>query len=159
MKRSLSVLFAYLFFSASVIAVEIDVEQAMEDPVYEERFKNLAAELRCVKCQNQSLVDSPAGIADDLRMQVHEQLHSGKSDDEIVSYLVDRYGEFIRYRPEISGQNLLLWIGPLLLLVIGVATLYFNIKARKKKTVEEPELSSEDHKRAQALLNEVKENQ
>jgi cytochrome c-type biogenesis protein CcmH len=84
-----------------------------------ERFRHLASELRCLVCQNQSLVDSNAPLAQDLRGEVVKLMASGRDDDQIKSFLVDRYGEFVLYRPTLSLRNALLWLGPFLLLTIG----------------------------------------
>lgn len=87
------------------------------------RFEQLAEELRCPKCQNQNLADSNAPVAADLRDKVYELIQEGKSDDEVVTYLVDRYGDFVRYRPPFRFDTLLLWGGPFILLLIGIALL------------------------------------
>ncbi len=84
-----------------------------------DRYRSLIAELRCVKCQNQSLADSDAPVAHDLRRIVREQMATGASDEEIKQYLVQRYGEFVLYRPRLSPQTWLLWFGPLLFVVAG----------------------------------------
>ena len=89
------------------------------DTAEERRFHGLVAELRCVMCQNQSLADSDAQIAHDLRREVLELMQSGRSDDEIKEFLVARYGEFVLYRPQLEGSTWLLWFGPLLLLLLG----------------------------------------
>ena len=100
------------------------------DGFEEQRFHALSAELRCVKCQNQSLADSNAQIAHDLRREVLELMHEGRSDDEIKRYLVDRYGEFVLYRPQVEGRTWLLWFGPALLVLAGVLVLARVLKRR-----------------------------
>lgn len=96
----------------------------------ETRFHNLTSELRCVKCQNQSLADSNAQIAHDLRREVLALMHEGRSDDEIKRYLVERYGEFVLYRPQIEDRTWLLWFGPAFLLLVGAMILARVLKHR-----------------------------
>jgi cytochrome c-type biogenesis protein CcmH len=92
-----------------------------KDEAEEQRFQHLARELRCLVCQNQNIADSDAGLARDLRQQVFEMMRAGKSDDEIRTFLTDRYGDFVLYRPPFKASTLLLWVGPLLILVVGFA--------------------------------------
>ena len=100
------------------------------DTAEETRFHDLTTELRCVKCQNQSLADSNAQIAHDLRREVLQLMHEGRSDEDIKRYLVDRYGEFVLYRPQVEGRTWLLWFGPALLLLAGVLVLARILKQR-----------------------------
>lgn len=87
----------------------------------EQRFQNLVRELRCLVCQNQNLADSDAGLAKDLRQEVFEMIQAGKSDDEIKQFLTERYGDFVLYRPPFKATTLVLWIGPIVVLIIGFA--------------------------------------
>ncbi|MCE2679106.1 MAG: cytochrome c-type biogenesis protein CcmH [Burkholderiales bacterium] len=105
-------------------------------PEVESRFKSLASELRCLVCQNQSLADSHAGLAEDLKLKVYQQIATGKSDAEIKSYMVERYGEFILYKPSFSNSNAVLWMGPfvILLIAIVVARSWLKANAVKAKT-------------------------
>ena len=133
--------------------------QLNEDPEIKDRFKHLTSELRCLKCQNQTIWDSKAGLADDLRKQIRTQIYAGKSDDEIVQYMVDRYGEFVRYSPSITVKNVLLWVGPFLFMALGGFMLIRYIKIRKAEaSVEEDVLSEEDRNRAQEILKDNKDN-
>ena len=91
------------------------------DAAEEQRFHDLTVELRCVMCQNQSLADSDAPIAHDLRQEVFDLMREGRSDDEIKTFLVERYGEFVLYRPRFGGGTLLLWLGPVMVLLGGIA--------------------------------------
>ena len=100
------------------------------DAAEEARFRALVAELRCVLCQNQSLADSNAGIAVDLRREVFQLMRDGRSDAEIKTFLTERYGEFVLYRPEVSPRTWLLWFGPALLLLGGIATLVVVVRRR-----------------------------
>lgn len=103
-----------------------------ESQVEERRFQHLVEELRCVMCQNQSLADSNAMIAQDLRREVLELMREGRSDDEVRAFLVDRYGEFVLYRPAVRTHTWLLWFGPLLMLVGGGVTVALLVRARAR---------------------------
>ena len=100
------------------------------DTAQETRFHRLTAELRCVMCQNQSLADSNAQIAHDLRREVLDLMNQGKSDEEIKRFLVDRYGEFVLYKPDVAGNTWLLWFGPALLLLAGAAIVFRIVRKR-----------------------------
>jgi cytochrome c-type biogenesis protein CcmH len=123
-----------------------------QDPVIEARLMKLAAELRCLVCQNQSLADSHAGLALDLKEQVREQMKAGKSDDEIRAYMVARYGDFVLYSPPVKPVTWLLWGGPFVLLLAGGAGLAFYMRSRRRK-ISRPDMSPEDQARARALLD------
>lgn len=123
------------------------------DPVLEKRMVGLAEKLRCLVCQNESLASSHAELAEDLRREVREQMAQGKSDQEIIDYLVARYGDFVLYDPPMKRYTLLLWFGPFALLLIGAGVLVFQLRKRRK-TVQESELTPEAQQRAAALLNE-----
>ena len=109
-------------------------------PELEVRYKALSQELRCPKCQNQNIADSNAPISRDLRAIVHEQLEAGASDEEIILYLVDRYGEFVRYRPGVDNNTVWLWSAPLILLLMALTVVWLQIRGdRKTSTVESNE--------------------
>lgn len=110
----------------------------------------LAAELRCLVCQNQTLADSNAPLAVDLRNQVREQMRQGRSEREIIDYMVARYGDFVLFRPPFKLTTLLLWTGPLLLLVAGLIALFYRLARRRAEP--KAELSDEERARAAALL-------
>ena len=99
-----------------------------QDPVLEARLKAMSQELRCLVCQNSTLADSSAPLAEDLRKEIRAQMRAGKSDKEVIDYLVARYGDFVRYRPPINNSTALLWFGPFLLLIIGGFVLYRVLK-------------------------------
>ncbi len=123
---------------------------AVADPALEERVTTLASELRCLVCQNQTLADSNAPLAVDLRNQIRERMRQGASERDIVDYMVSRYGDFVLYRPPFKATTFLLWAGPILLMVAGLATLYFRLTRRRAEP--KAELSDEEHARAAALL-------
>jgi cytochrome c-type biogenesis protein CcmH len=124
---------------------------AAADPRLEKRAMALASELRCLVCQNQTLADSNAPLALDLKNQIREQLAKGMSERDIVDYLVARYGDFVLYRPPVKATTLLLWIGPFLLLAVGVFVLVRRIAGRRAAP---PELSEAERQAAAKLLGE-----
>jgi cytochrome c-type biogenesis protein CcmH len=124
-----------------------------KDQAQEERYRKLAMELRCLVCQNQSLADSNADLARDLRIEVLRLMNGGKSDKEITEYLVARYGDFVRYRPPLNAVTLMLWAGPAILFVLAVFGLARVIRARRSNSEDET-LSADDSRRIQKLLQE-----
>ena len=139
-------------FSTLVSANEATLRN---DPEIKERFKHLAQELRCLKCQNQTIWDSKAGLANDLKKQISDQIYAGKNDEEIVEYMVDRYGEFVRFKPAIDKKNIFLWVGPFAFLLVGGLLLVRYVKSRKAQTEEDNEaISEEDRSRAAAILKQ-----
>ena len=141
--------FVLLAFLAAPIAAK-DAAPAAADPVLEKRVMALAEELRCLVCQNQTLAESNAPLAEDLRNQVRERMRQGKSDREVVDFLVERYGDFVLYRPPLKATTILLWFGPLLLLAIGFAVLLRRV--RRRRAAGETAISAADHKRAAEIL-------
>lgn len=125
-----------------------------EDPAVEKRLNELSKELRCLVCQNETLADSQAGLAEDLRREVRDQIKAGKSDEEIISFLTQRYGQFILYRPQVTPTTYLLWFGPFVLLAVGLLILFRYIKSRRDSIAEKP-LTNEERKRATELLADV----
>jgi cytochrome c-type biogenesis protein CcmH len=115
----------------------------------EKRVHTLSQELRCLVCQNQTLADSNAPLAVDLRNQVREQLAAGRSEQDVIDFMVARYGDFVLYRPPLKASTIALWVGPFVLLVAGAFLLYRMIRRRR---VPEPELSQAQRERAAKLL-------
>ena len=124
---------------------------AQENPQLEDRVKDLAHELRCLVCQNQTIADSNAPLALDLRNQIREQLAAGSSDREVIDYMVARYGDFVLYRPPFKLTTVLLWLGPLALVVAGFLFLARLLRARRR--VETPGLTPEERSRAERMLS------
>jgi cytochrome c-type biogenesis protein CcmH len=122
---------------------------AQEDANLEKRVAGLAHELRCLVCQNQTLADSNAPLAVDLRNQIREQLKAGKTERDVLDFMVARYGDFVLYRPPFKASTAALWLGPFLLLVLGAWILYRRLV---RKRVPEPQLSEAERKRAAKLL-------
>jgi cytochrome c-type biogenesis protein CcmH len=118
--------FCFLLITNIVFAGE--AKPLAEDPVLEARLKLMSHELRCLVCQNQTLADSDAPLAEDLRKEIRSQMRDGKSDKEVIDYLVERYGDFVLYRPPVNNITALLWFGPFLLLLIGGFILFRVLK-------------------------------
>ena len=137
--------------SLPFLAVAKEAQPSSADPALEERVMNLSRELRCLVCQNETLADSRADLAEDLRNQIREQMKAGKSDKEIVNYLTARYGKFILYKPPIDPTTYLLWFGPFILLLAGLFVLFRYLKQRRELIIDQP-LSNEEHRRAETLL-------
>jgi len=121
-----------------------------DDPQVEARLIVIAEELRCLVCQNESLIASRAGLAMDLKHEVREQIKAGKSDQEIRDFMVQRYGDFVLYRPPLKSSTVLLWIGPFVLLIAGFAIVWIFV--RRRRTAQATVLSAEEEARADALL-------
>lgn len=135
---------------ASIYAFDFD------DPKKEARFKQLGEELRCLVCQNQTIADSNAGLALDLRKELYDLIQRDASDEEIKNFMVSRYGDFVLYNPPVKTSTYLLWFGPFVLVIIGFVVLLRMIRNVGKQT--EQTLSAEDQQRVQQLLAEKKEN-
>ena len=135
---------------ATAAAPAKEAAPAAQDPVLEKRVMTLAEELRCLVCQNQTLADSNAPLAEDLRNQIRERMREGNSDAQVVEYLVARYGDFVLYRPPLKATTVLLWFGPLLLLAAGFAVLLGRLLRRR--SMEVTEMTAADRKCAAELL-------
>jgi cytochrome c-type biogenesis protein CcmH len=120
-----------------------------EDPALEERVRALSLQLRCLVCQNQTLADSNAPLAEDLRNQIREQLGRGASEQEVVDFLVARYGDFVLYNPPLKASTVLLWAGPFLFLAFGILVLARRLKKGKSA---QSRLTEDEHRRALRLL-------
>jgi cytochrome c-type biogenesis protein CcmH len=151
MKPIIATLSVLLLFCLAFSLAAKDARPSAADPVLEERVMQLSKELRCLVCQNETLADSRADLAEDLRAQIREQMKAGKSDREIIKYLTDRYGKFILYNPPVDPTTYLLWFGPFVLLLGGLFILFRYVKQRRELIVEQP-LSADDRQRAETLL-------
>ncbi|WP_320821003.1 cytochrome c-type biogenesis protein [Thalassolituus sp.] len=141
----------FTFFSLPVLAVVDGEKYPFDDPTDARRFELLAEDLRCPKCQNQNLADSSAPVAADLREKVYTLMQDGQTDDQIVDYLVARYGDFVRYNPPFRMNTLFLWGGPVVALLLGLL-LIVGIRRAQKKPVSD--LSDADKARIEALKKE-----
>src|SRR5688572_22174743 len=146
----LALLLLCLVFSLAIAQVQ-EEDRPSDDPVIEQRLAKLSHELRCLQCQNQTLADSPAGLATDMRNEIRAQMKAGKSDEEVLAFLTQRYGDFILFKPRVTYTTYLLWFGPFVLLLGGLYVLYLYIKQRRELIPEQP-LSADEHRRAEELL-------
>src|SRR5215831_5478420 len=151
MKRVALYLLLSICFAGGVIAKDA---QSTEDPQIEQRMKNLTEQLRCLVCQNETLADSHADLAEDLRKQIREQMKAGKSDQEIIAFLTDRYGDFVLYKPPIKMTTYLLWFGPFLFLAGGTVVLYRYL-SRRRQMIEDKPLTADERKQAEEMLRSV----
>jgi cytochrome c-type biogenesis protein CcmH len=151
--KKLIIIFTFLFFLGSLnAAVEI---KKFDNEQQEHRYKYIIDELRCLVCQNQNISGSNAGLAKDLRKQVHKMILAGEDDEAIFDFMVTRYGDFVLYRPPFKATTFLLWVGPFIIFVFGLFMLIRFIRQRKKVVV--TELNSGDKEKLKQLLNEDKE--
>ena len=120
-----------LAFGAADLSAK-EAVPASADPVLEARMLRVAAELRCLVCQNQTIADSHSGLAEDLRREVRDQLRNGASEEQVVQYMTDRYGDFVRYKPPLKASTALLWGGPALLFAIGLASMIVVLRRRSR---------------------------
>jgi len=122
-----------------------------QDEAVEKRLVDISSELRCLVCQNESLSGSRAELADDLRREIRSMIKDGRSDKEIMDFMVDRYGDFVRYRPPLKASTLLLWFGPGLFMVGGISGLVLYLR-RRNKAIKDAPLSAEEQRQAERLL-------
>ncbi|MBL1260730.1 MAG: cytochrome c-type biogenesis protein CcmH [Thiotrichaceae bacterium] len=145
-----------MLLSAMVVSPLVQAKEAtlmQADAVLEKRVMALAYELRCLVCQNQSLGDSHSKFAIDMRTEIRDQMRLGQDDEQVTEFMVQRYGDFIRFRPPVKSTTYLLWFGPFILLALGAVVLFISLKIRKR-TVKTMPMSDEDRKRADALLGD-----
>ena len=141
-----------LAFSLSAAAIGVDKDR-LGDPEQEARAQNIMKQLRCLVCQNQSIVESDAGLAVDLRGIVREQVKAGKSDSQILTFMTSRYGDWVLLKPPLKAGTLLLWLGPLLLLLIGGYFVFRYVRQKPTKVFTEP-LTADEQDRLQTILRE-----
>jgi cytochrome c-type biogenesis protein CcmH len=148
----LAIVAAAAIATMPVAALAADAVPTEKDAVAASRVVKLSEKLRCLVCQNQSIADSSAELAQDLRRQIREQVAAGKTDDEIVAYMVARYGDFVLYEPPVKSSTALLWAGPALLVVVGFAVLARLVRTRRTEPASPP-LTAEERERAARLLS------
>lgn len=152
MKRFL--LFLFVLLSASGAFTNVLAEEATplaDDPVVEQRLISISEEMRCLVCQNESLSGSRSDLANDLRQEIRTLIKEGKTDEQIRAFMVERYGDFVLYRPPVKPITWLLWIGPFLILLLGIAGLLIYLRRRNIEMVK-TDLSAEDNQQIDALL-------
>lgn len=123
----------------------------------EQQYKRLIDELRCLVCQNQNLADSNAELAQDLRQEVYEMIQKGESDEQIIEFMVARYGDFVLYRPPFKTTTLFLWVGPFVILLAGLVIVVMIVRNRRRTAI--PEMDIADQQRARQLLEDEDENE
>lgn len=143
LKQYICILIFALLQSYAVCSLAKEATPMAKDPEMEKTVNKISAELRCLVCQNQTIADSHAALAVDLKNQVRDMVASGKSEDDIVAYMVQRYGDFVRYKPPVNQATILLWAGPFLLMAIGIFFLFLNLKKRRTVITDAP-LSDEE---------------
>ena len=151
MKKILFILLLVILPSYLVYAVDKN-PLTFANPDQENRYQNLTAELRCVVCQNQSVADSNAELAQDIRDLVRNKIIAGQSDEQITGFLVERYGDFVLYNPPIKTKTYLLWLGPLILLLVGLVGLGYFIRRHVRTTAISPSLTAAEQQKIKQLL-------
>lgn len=149
--RRLMVLLAALMLPFSALHAD-EAKPLADDPVVEARVQKLGEELRCLVCQNQNIADSHADLAMDLKKQLREQIAAGRTDGEIKDFMVERYGDFVLYRPPLKATTVLLWAGPFALLLLVIVLLLRRLRSRAERAAVANTLSADEHARARALL-------
>lgn len=155
MTRSLRHGMAALILTGTLLAGPagaVNPDERLADPALEARARALSAQLRCMVCQNQSIDDSNAELAKDLRLIVRERLAGGDSDEAVVDYVVSRYGEFVLLKPRLEGKTLVLWGAPAFLLLVGATGLLWAAKRRRRMVSQTPRLSDNEAARLDAIL-------
>ncbi len=153
-RRVVSLCAALMLVLTGVVAAQVFEAREFKDPENAQRYRTLINELRCLVCQNQNLADSNATLAADLRQLTYDMILDGKSDEEIIEFMVARYGDFVLYRPPLKPTTLMLWIGPLLLLVLGIWLLLRQLRRRSASPVENDALSADERARLERLLRD-----
>ena len=153
--HALIVAAAMMIYAMALPAVAVQPDEVLADAALEERARDISAGLRCVVCRNESIDQSNAEIARDLRLLVRERLVAGDSDDDVMRYIVERYGEYVLMRPTMTGSNILLWLAPLALILAGGGLSLAYIRRRAgAQAPAEAALSPEEEARLQAILKE-----
>nr|WP_240142508.1 cytochrome c-type biogenesis protein [Nitrosomonas oligotropha] len=150
-----AVLVFVLFLLAPLTGWSKEAVPVAENPEIEKRMLLLTENLRCLVCQNETIADSRADFSNDIRREIREQIKANKTDQEIVQFLVDRYGDFVLYDPPIKPTTFLLWFGPVILFVVGLGSLIVYLR-RRRIQIEDVSLSQAQLEEAEALLNEDK---
>ena len=136
------VLMALAFQLSAQVSLATQEPLVFKDPEQEKRYNDLTLELRCLVCQNQNLSDSDAPLAQDLRQEIYDMMQAGQSNDQIKTFMVERYGDFVLYRPPMQGNTLALWTIPGVLLLIGAIAVFFTVRNRNKKLAAQQKGSS-----------------
>ena len=152
MIRALAVAIAIIVSSALVPAWAIRPSEILADPVLEARARALSKELRCLVCQNQSIDDSEADLAGDLRRVVRERLLAGDSDEQIIRFVAERYGDFALLRPPFKTSTYILWVGPGVILVVGIGVVWIFLRRRRAAPIAAAPLTAAEQRRLESLV-------
>lgn len=144
--------FLALLLAAAFPVMANEAQPVAPDPVLEARLQKITEELRCLVCQNQTIADSHAELAIDLKNQTREMLQRGMTDQQVIDFMVERYGDFVLYRPPVKRSTWLLWFGPFLIFIGALAALFLKLRRRRDQIVQE--LTSEEHEAAARLLDD-----
>lgn len=156
MRQSLTAAFVTIFIALAGPGLAVQPDEILPDPAQESRARALSAEIRCLVCQNQSIDDSDASLARDLRLLVREQIKEGKTDQGIRDFLVERYGDFVLLKPPMKASTWLLWYGPLIVFVLGLAGLIVFFRTRAgSANAPTTQLSAEEQARVERLLDDM----
>lgn len=156
LNRGVVTFFALILVFFVQISLANEAVPVAEDPVLEKRLIELSENLRCLVCQNESLAGSRADFANDLRREIREQMKANKSDEEIIDFLVARYGDFVLYNPPMKPTTILLWFGPILLFSVAIIALVLYLRRRRSILVEEmQQLSESQQQQADALIKRI----
>lgn len=152
---------SFFLFIASIFILQMsyanDAAPLADDPVTEQRLITISEEMRCLVCQNESLAGSRSDLANDLRREIRTLIKEGKSDEQIRNFMVERYGDFVLYRPPVKPITWLLWIGPFVILLVGIGFLFSYLR-RRNANVAAKELTAEENQKIDALLNTLSKN-
>jgi cytochrome c-type biogenesis protein CcmH len=157
MKKLTAILLGITLLAAVPVRAAVDLTDFGGNKELEERYQTLVTELRCLVCQNQTIADSNADLAKDLRREVHDMLVAGKTDDDIKDFMLERYGDFVLYKPPVRTSTVPLWVGPFILLAIGLVVVVVIIRRRTSQA--QPAMNSQDIERASKLLDETNREQ
>lgn len=153
MKKLSAILLGLCLVAATPVRAAVDLTDFGGNTELEERYQTLVTELRCLVCQNQTIADSNADLAKDLRREVRDMLVAGKTDDDIKDFMLERYGDFVLYKPPVKTTTVPLWVGPFVLLAIGLVVVAVMVLRRSRQV--QPEMNREDAERARKLLDET----
>jgi cytochrome c-type biogenesis protein CcmH len=164
MKQLLTLIMALVIAAAGMASAQAQTQAAPQeaptiaaDPALEQRVNKIGEELRCLVCQNQTITDSHAGLAVDLKNQIREQLQAGRSEKQIIEFMVERYGDFVLYRPPMKATTILLWAGPFVLLGIAIAGAAMVVRRRRDLTAGATPLTEAQRQKAAQLLQDEPE--
>ena len=155
MRKFLLLFWTILILPCQVMAA-IDVYEFPSENE-RKRYQKFLEELRCPKCKNNNLADTNSEIADDLRRELHKMVLEGKTNDEIIDFMVSRYGDFVLYRPPVQGNTIALWAGPFVFLLIGLGAVAWVVLRRKKLSASDAELTEEEQRQLAAILESEKD--